>query len=172
MVSVEAIERHDVHVDPRLTGQGVEEVADHVRLQLADHWLRELAILNVVGAAGTVDRDVSQRLVHRDGDIRRAPDSAMIPQRGPDCLSEADTNVLNGVVCVDAEVTLDLQRQVEQSMAGEEHQDVIERADAGVDISRAGAIDLKLELYLRFRRVAAHDRLTARHVRRLSGAPR
>ena len=62
---------------------------------------------------------------------------------------EHDASVLGGVVEIDVQVALGLERDVDQGVAGQLLQHVIEEADAGRDVIGAGAVEIDGRLDLR-----------------------
>ena len=57
-------------------------------------------------------------------------------------VAERDADVLHAVVVVDPGVALARQRQIEAPVSGKERQHVVEKADAGVDLRDAHAVEL------------------------------
>ena len=83
-----------------------------------------------------------QRLVHGKVDRGVAGDAAPLAERLGDRLAERDAGVLDGVVVVDVQVALGLDRHVDQRMARQLLQHMVEEADAGGDVEAAGAVDI------------------------------
>ena len=75
----------------------------------------------------------------------KAGDAKLVAHGFGKRLAEHDANVFDGVVCVDLEISLRLHGEVEQSMARERIEHVIEERDARVDIGLARAVDLERE---------------------------
>ena len=57
----------------------------------------------------------------------------MVAKRFADGLTKANTDILDGVMGIDAEIALDAKLEVELSMTSEERQEVVERANSSVD---------------------------------------
>ena len=87
-------------------------------------------------------RDAGQRLVHRQQAIGVAGQPALVAERLSQRLAERDADVLDRVVIVDVQVALGAHRQVDQRMARELVEHVVEEADAGGDVGRAGAVEI------------------------------
>ena len=96
--------------------------------------------------AGDVDRGLGQRLVHRHQRVAEAADAALVAERLGEGLAEHDADILGGVVEVDMQVALGPHRQVEQPVAGQRGQHVVEKADAGGDIGRPGPVEARVRL--------------------------
>src|SRR5690606_34224376 len=129
VVRVETVERDDVDVHARLSAQTVEEVPHEVGFEVPDVAGGEAAVQHEVRAARKVDGDVRQRLVHRYGDAGRAPNAAVVAQRAENRLPQADGDVFGRVVPVDVEIALHGDFEIEEAVAREERQEMIERAD-------------------------------------------
>lgn len=142
MMSVVAVERDDVDINACLTRQRVQKVPYEIGFQISNCRSNEGVAHHEVGSPSAIDRHVRERLVHRHGHIGGAPDAAMIPKRLVDRLTETDCHVFDCVMCVDAEVSLGLDAEIEEPVAGKECQEVIERANAGRDLNLITAIDV------------------------------
>jgi hypothetical protein len=90
----------------------------------------------------------------------------MISQRATYGLTEADAYVLDGVVCIDAQVTVCGQSQVKQAMSRKKREEMIERADSRLNRTQPGAIDREFEVNPRLSGDAPDNCSTLRHVRR------
>mgnify|MGYP002714641315 CR=1 FL=1 len=75
-------------------------------------------------------------------------------QRLTQRLTQHDRGVLDGVVPLDLDVTLRLDRQVEAAVLAEGVEHVIEERDAGRDVRHAGAVEIQRNADLRFRSIA------------------
>ena len=114
--------------------EAFEEVADQLRLQIADHAHLEPQVDDRVDAAAEIDRRDRQRLVHRHHEVAGPVDAAPRAERRRHRLAERDADVLDGVMLVDVEIPSGLERQVEPAVPREELQHVIEKPDAGRDV--------------------------------------
>ena len=82
-----------------------------------------------------------------------------MPRRSPSALASAwpmrDAGVLDRVVVVDVQVALGLDRHVDQRMARQLVEHMVEEADAGRDVGLAGAVDIDGDRDLGFLGLAA-----------------
>lgn len=154
VVCVAAVERDDVDVHPGLTGDGVKEVPHKIGFKLPDVGPGKVSVLDKPGSSTAVNRDVRQGFVHRDGNICCPADSPVVAKCLPDRLSQTDTGILDRVMPVDVQVSLDGQRQVKLAVTCEQGQKVIECPDAGVDIGHTGSVNREIEHDARFGRRA------------------
>ena len=92
--------------------------------------------------AGNVDRDAGQRLVHRQVDVGVARDALHVAERLLHRLAERDADILGRVVVIDVQVALGPHRDVDQRVARQLVEHVVEKADAGRDRRRAAAVEV------------------------------
>ena len=69
-----------------------------------------------------------------------AADPALVADRLRERLADDDADILGGVVEVDVQVALRPHREIEQAVAGEAGQHVVEEADAGGDLRPPAAV--------------------------------
>ena len=127
----------------------------------ADLVARELDLEHQERPARDVDRDAGQRLVHRQMHVGIAGDALHVAERLLHRLAERDADVLGGVVVVDVQVALGLDRDVDARMARQQVEHVVEEADAGRDRRRAGAVEIDRDRDVGFLGVALDLRLCA-----------
>ena len=130
-----------VHVGLGAHGEAVEEVGHQLALQVADQPHLHLQIHLGVRAAAEIHGHHRQRLVHRHHEVAGAVDALAVAERRQHRFPEHDADVLDGVVLIDVQVALGLQRQVEAAVPREQLQHVVEEADAGADVVAALAVD-------------------------------
>ena len=118
----------------------------------------DLQIDHRVRPAAQVDRGDRERLVHRHDEVAGAIDPFPIAERLQHRLAERDADVLDGVMLIDVEIALRLQREIEAAVAREQLQHVIEEADAGADVVPALPVDRQPPLDLRLRRTSIERR--------------
>ena len=92
---------------------------------------RERHLPDEVRPPGNVDRGARHRLVHRQMHVGVAGDALHVAERLLQRGAERDADVLDRVVLVDVEVALGLDGDVDQAVAGDLLQHVVEEADAG-----------------------------------------
>ena len=141
VVVVLAVEVLDVEREAAVLGEGLEELAEQLGVEIADLVAAEGDLPDEIGPAGDVDRAAGQRLVHRQVDVAIAGDAGAVAQRLAKRLAERDADILGGVVLVDVEVALRRDADVDQAVARELLQHVVEEADAGRDLGLARAVE-------------------------------
>jgi len=130
VMGIMPVQRHDMNVHAGFAGERVKEMAHEIGFERADGFAAEFSTLDVVRSSAAIDSDVCERFVHWDGDIGGAADSAMVTESFANSLAKANADVFDRVVGIDAEITIDIDREVEQAVAAEESQEVIECADS------------------------------------------
>ena len=81
------------------------------------------------GRPGKIDRDAGQSLVHRQMHVGEAADAARIAQRLAQSLAKRDAGVFDRVVRIDMQVAFSRNLDVDERMACELLQHMVEKAD-------------------------------------------
>ena len=79
-----------------------------------------------------------------------AGDALHVAERLLDRLAERDADILGGVVVVDMQVALGLDRDVDARMPRQQVEHMVEKADAGRDVGHAGAVEVDGDLDVGF----------------------
>src|SRR3569623_1531686 len=122
----------------------MEPVLDQLGVELAQLFLGELRVPHEVRPARDVERDARQGLVHRREGAAVPADPALVAERIGDRLAERERAVLGGVMLVDMEIARDLQGHVDQRVAAELFDHVIEKADTGGDVVSPRSVEVYL----------------------------
>ncbi len=91
------------------------------------------------------------------------PDPLFVAQGLEQRLAERDADVLDGVMRIDLEVTLGLNLQIHQPVAGDLLQHVLEKGHARLQARRTGAVQIQAYLNLRLQCFATDLGLAFRH---------
>ena len=121
--------------------------SDH---RIGNHTFR-FAAKHEVRAARNVDDGLGERLVHGDLRLCEPADPGLVAESLPHGLPQHDRRVLDGVVGLDVDVARGLDREVEAAVLPEGGEHVIEKRYAGVDVRRAGAVQIDVDGDRRFR---------------------
>ena len=161
MVVVGAVQCLDVQRHAGVHREGLEPLLHQLGVEGADLVAAELGLEHQERPPRNVDRDAGQRLVHRHVHAGIARDALHVAERLLHRLPERDADVFGGVVMVDVQIALRLHGDVDARMARQQVEHVVEEADAGRDIGRAGAVEVHLDvdvgfLGLPFDRARAH----------------
>ena len=136
-----AIERFDVNIHRGMGGESLEKLAHEFGIEIADLGLREFCPENQKRPAGNIHRDPRQSLVHRQEHIREPCNSRHVTQGLADRLTQSYAGILDSMMLVDMEIARRVDLDIDQRMARELLQHMVEKADAGCDIGKAGAVE-------------------------------
>ena len=103
----------------------------------------EVEPVGEIRAARQVQRHLDQRLVERQQDGREAPDAGLVAQRLGQAPAEHDAHVLDGVVRIDLQVALRLDREVERGVLAQLFDHVVEEGQARRDLGAARAVEVE-----------------------------
>lgn len=142
VVVVLAIDVLDMQAHAAIAREGMEELLEEFGIHLADLVTAEVHLPDKIGALAEVDGGAGQRLVHRDIGMAEARDAGKIAEGFCDGLADDDAGVLDRVVEVDMGITLAAYFQVDQRVARQAVQHVIEKADSRLNVGLAGAIEV------------------------------
>ncbi len=100
-------------------------------LKAAHPFLLDRDVVGEIRAPADIDHRRAQRLVERHRRAAEAPDSRTIAQRLAKRASEHQADILDRVMVVNLEVTVGGDLEIEEAVAGETFQHVIEERHAG-----------------------------------------
>ena len=89
--------------------------------------------------------DAGDRLVQRDPSVGEAPDAALVAQRLRQRPAQRDAGILDRVVIVDVTVAGGAHGHVDQRVAGQLIQHVVEKAHAGAVVVGARPVEIDLD---------------------------
>ena len=141
MVRIVPVKSFDMQRQTRIDRKGLEPFTDQLGVECADFGHRKLGAEHQKRPARDIDSDPCQCLVHRQMHTGIPLNAFFIAKRLQQGLSHRNADVLDAVVVVDMGVTVTTDRQINQRMAGEQLQHMIEKADTGLDIGLARAVD-------------------------------
>ena len=118
---------------------------DQLDVEVADLRLLDAHVVDEERATGQVDDARHERLVERHRRLAEAPDAGLVAERLAKRLAERQPDVLDGVVVVDVEVARRLEREVEEPVAREYLEHVVQERDAGLHLVAPAPVDVQLE---------------------------
>ena len=136
----------DVQRQLRRVGDGAKELLGEVGVEVGDRLGRQIGLEGRERATGEVERAARARLVHRHDGVAVAADPAAVAERLVERAPEREAGVLDGVVRPGLEVALDLDVEVEPTVAGDRVEQVVEEPDAGGARARAVAVEQQRQL--------------------------
>jgi hypothetical protein len=145
-----AVERLDVQGDAGVHRESLEELAHELRVELANLRRMECRPEDEERAAGDVERDARQRLVHGQERLRVAGDALEIAQRLAYGLPQRDAGVFNGMVLIYMQIALRGDLQIDETVPRDLIEHVIEEADSGRNIGFTGPVEVHLDADIGF----------------------
>lgn len=146
VMAVLSVMQHEVQIHQRVRGDRFPEDRHQLAIELADLLRWKINTKHERHAATQIDSRGDQRFFHRQRDAAVAHDPLLVTERFGQRFAETDAGVLDRVMMIDVQVPLRLDREVHQRVLGEQRQHVIEEADSGVDLSLAGAVEIKRQV--------------------------
>ena len=113
--------------------KGLEPFLEELGVHLAELGLGECHLPDEIGPIRGVERHARQRLVHGNERVAVPVDAAAVAERARDRLADDVAGILGGVVEIDVQIALGPKRDVDQAMARQLLQHVVEEPDAGLD---------------------------------------
>src|SRR5699024_8533612 len=89
---------------------------------------------------------------------------AFVAPSGHQCLAERDADILDRVMGVDMQVAAGLYIEIDQAVAGDLFEHVIEKADAGGAVKAALAVEINADCYVGFACLPCNGCATSCHV--------
>ncbi len=118
---------------------------DQLCIPFAQFFLREAGFPDEVGAARNIQHNARKSFVHRRMGFAIPANPGLIAERLCQRLTQRQRAVFGGVVLIDVQIARDLHRHIDQRMAAELFDHVIEKADPGVNVIGARAIEIHLD---------------------------
>src|SRR6266852_6842582 len=156
-----------VHAD--FVAERLHKIAHQHALKLAHALLLYRAVLREVHAPADIDHRAAERLIERDRGVPETPDTRTIPQRLAKRAAHHDPDVLDRVMLIDREVAARLDHQIEEAMAREALEHMVEKRHAGMNFAAPRTVQRERHRDRRLARLALDSRLAQRRLRSLSG---
>ena len=150
MMVIAAVQGFGVQCDAGVHGKGLEPFLHQLRIKFADLVAHEFGLEYQKRTPGNVDSDPGQRLIHRHMHIGVTRDALHVAKRLLHRLTKRDADVLGGMVMVDVQVALGLDRDVDARVPREQIEHVIEKANTGRDRRATRAIEIDFDLNVGF----------------------
>jgi len=144
--------RHDVECETRRRHEGAPKFLAELGIK---RWVSEdllpgkLDVVMQVWTTGEIERRLHQGLVERHGIRRKPAYTDLVTQGFRERSTKKDPGVLNGVMCIDVQISLGLHDEVEPAVATELIEHVVEEVQSGDAIGRSIAIEFDADLDLR-----------------------
>ena len=126
-----AVQRFEVQRDARRLGKALEPVREQFGVHLAKARLRIGRFIDAVRPPRNVEDAAGQRFVHRRMRFAVTGDAALVAQRLGNRLAQRERRILDGMMLVDMEVALHRHGDVDQRMARQLFDHMVEETDSG-----------------------------------------
>ena len=114
--------------------------------------IRQIDVVHEIGTPTQINRHLREGFIQWDRGESESLDPRLFTQRLVQDLPHDNPDILYGVVFVDFDIALGLNRQVEETMLGEKIEHVVEEPDGGVDSPLPGAVQTPVNADIRFLR--------------------
>ena len=140
----------------RVVHKALEELVHQLRIELADARGGEGHVHTQAGAARKIDHHARQRLIQRHVGVAIAANAFFVAHGLGKSLAQGDADVFHGVVAVDVQVTGAFHVQIDQAVARNLVQHVVQKANTGIEAGNAGAVQVDAHAHARLGGVALH----------------
>src|SRR5258708_6762098 len=126
MMRIAAAHQVEVQVHPDFISQRFHEIVHQLSLEVADPLLADRDVVSEVRAPADIDNRGTDGLVKRHGGLAEALDSSAITERLSKRSAHDHPNVFDRVMVIDMQIATGLDLQVEESVAREALEHVVE----------------------------------------------
>src|SRR5262249_39973557 len=150
VMAVASVVAHHVQVYQAASRDGAPKFFRQRRVERTKHFRLKLHVPDADCPAAQIKRGGNERLVHRQG-RRAVPGNArFIAERLRQGLAKTDADVLHRVVGIDVQVALGVDVEIDQAVAGEQVEHVVEETQTRGKLGRAGTVEVDAEGDFRF----------------------
>src|SRR6476661_6623749 len=140
--------------DLRVVHESLEKLVHQVDVERTDSRPREIDVELETWPAREIDDDPRQRFIERYVSVAVTAYALLVSDRVRKSLAERDPDIFHRVVRVDVQIAARLYFQIEQPVACDLIEHVIEEGDLRFDARAAGSIQVQLYRDLRLERIA------------------
>src|SRR5574343_18084 len=144
----------DVQGHAGVVNQALEKFAEQIDIKGTDHGAGEINVVFKPRPTGKVDDNARQSFIERDVAVPVAGQALLVPPGLGKRLTKGDTEVFDGVMGVDMQIAMSNDIEVDEAMAGNLVQHVVEERNTGGELALAGAIKVETHGNLRFEGIA------------------
>ena len=150
-----------IHMDSRqgMIDETLEKLTHQIDVKLANPRPREIKVETQARAPGEIYHHPRKRLIKRHVGVAIAAQPFLVAQCFGDSLPERDPHIFNCVMRIDMQITLRLNLQVDQPMAGDLVQHVVQKRHAGRQPGDTSTVQIDSDRDLRLKRIAIYFRL-------------
>ncbi len=133
MMTIFSVKEIDVEGHSAVIAKGLEEFLYQLEVEGPDPSSLQLHMKDQPRSHREVQCNRNESLIHRKKGHAISSNPFGLSQSLSERIPEADANIFNGVVSIDNDVALRLERKVDATVVGEEAHHVVEERYAGLD---------------------------------------
>lgn len=165
-MTVDAAQIVDVQRHFRVIDKAAKKLTEQIDIEGADLCAGKRHVQFETGTTGEIDNDTRQRLIERHIGVAVTGHALFVADGFIDSLTERNTDIFDRVVRIDMQVALGFDVDIDQAVAGDLINHVIEERYAGVETRFTAAIEIDGYGDLRLQRVAGDSGGTCGHGRK------
>jgi len=144
-MTVSSVEEFDVEIAAQVRGESSAEFFDESEGEVLGVGRISRSVEFQLRAIAEVDDGSAQSFVHRDVGVAVASDSRLVAYGFAEAFADDDAGIFHGVMEIDADITIDLDFQINQRVSGEKSEHVVEEGDSGVDPGVSFSVQVQAE---------------------------
>src|SRR6266851_6877707 len=157
----------EVHAD--FVAERLHKIVYQHGLKLPHPLLLYRDVVREVDAPADIDHRAAERLIERHDRVAKPPNTRTIAERLAKRAAHHDPHILDRVMLIDMEVAARLDHQIEEAMAREAFEHMVEKRHAGMNFAAPRTVQREHHRDRRLARLALDSRLAQRRLRSLSG---
>ena len=142
MVIIVAIEIFNVQAHTAIASERLEKLFEQLSVHVANLVAIEADIPDEIGSLTKIDSGPAQRLVHWQIGVAVAGNTSKITERLFDRLANDNASIFNSMVTINVQITVRFYGQIDERMAPQRVQHMVEKANAGRNIRLASAVQI------------------------------
>ena len=148
VVGVGALELTNVEGQAAVVDHGHEKLLDQLGVIATDLLAGNAEVVTQMGPAGTIERHLHQRLIEGSNEMTEANDASAVAEGLSQGLAHCNPDVFIGVVIIDVGVAHGIDLQINQAMAADLMQHVIQEGHASSGLALTAAIQIQANLHI------------------------
>ena len=130
----------------------------------ADAFALHFHVVDKIRPSGKIHRHADQRFIHREIRMRKSHQSLFVSESFLQSQSQADADVLDGMMRIDPQVSLAGNIQIEDSVLRKEIEHVIQKLHSGLHIAPPASVKIQGNGNIRLVRGSANSCCSSVHV--------
>lgn len=140
----------------RVVDQALKKLVRQIDVESADHRALEIDEKAESRPPGEIEHHPRQRFVERHVSVAVTTQSFFVAQRLRQRLPDRNANVFDRMMRIDMQIAVGAHLKVDQSMAGDLVEHMIEKRNAGRKLSLTGTVKIQTNRNLGFERISGN----------------